>query len=67
MGQAERSGYAISLEVIGLKAETLLEAIQKIINDQKYLVNVQMFRCSEILRCFKYKRFIIVHNLHGTF
>jgi UDP:flavonoid glycosyltransferase YjiC (YdhE family) len=39
MGQAERRGYAISLEVIGLKAETLLEAIHKIINDQKYLVN----------------------------
>jgi UDP:flavonoid glycosyltransferase YjiC (YdhE family) len=40
MGQAERSGYAISLEVIGLKAETLLEAIQKIINDQMYILNI---------------------------
>jgi UDP:flavonoid glycosyltransferase YjiC (YdhE family) len=38
MGQAERRGYAISSEVIGLK--TLLEAIHKIINDQMYSLNV---------------------------
>jgi UDP:flavonoid glycosyltransferase YjiC (YdhE family) len=35
MGQVERSGYGIKLEIIGLKAESLVQAIHKVINDPK--------------------------------
>jgi len=33
MHQAERDGYGIHLEIVGLKAETLVDAVNKAVNN----------------------------------